>query len=144
MALNFDGLPTLVRWLADKHHHGSVNAMAPRVGVSPAAVAKWVRGLVKNPEISSLYQLADAYHLNRSEVIEVAMRPPKRGRRGLACWVAILAAAGMVSGDAWAATSAPTRSSDAPMGGILSSIWAWLYQPWGVGVSLTPVGVSPH
>lgn len=143
MALEFKSLRELVNWLADKHHAGAVYPMAKRTGLSPATMEKWSEGNVKNPEIASLYLLADAYQLSRSDVIEVAMRAPskRRGRRALACLVAALlgvTAWGRV--DAW-----PTTGWSLPLDRA-ASYRKWLVTRWrkltrmvSPGVGLSPI-----
>jgi transcriptional regulator with XRE-family HTH domain len=67
--------PALIRWIADKHHHGAVHPIHKRMGVSPATVQLWARGGVKNPNVESLERLCDAYKLDFTFVRRL-LRPP--------------------------------------------------------------------
>ena len=113
MALNFAGLPELVRWLAEKHHHGAIYPMAEKIGLSSATMDKWAKGTVKNPELESLKLMAEAYRLDFSDVIEVATRRPSRRRRNrvLACLVGAL-------GVGWLATAHGVRAEAATLAGL--------------------------
>ena len=56
--------PSLIRWVADTFHDGAVLPISRKIGVSPAIVALWVNGVVKNPTITNLERLCEAYFLD--------------------------------------------------------------------------------
>jgi len=100
-------LKALVLSMAERYHEGSIFPMAARTGLSAATMDKWSKGIVKSPDITSLAQFAEAYQLEPREVIEIAMRPPRRrGHRGLTCLVAAL-----LSTTAWGPAPASASAS---------------------------------
>jgi transcriptional regulator with XRE-family HTH domain len=123
MGLHYPDLQALVLGLAAQHHNGAIYPMAARTkrvdghGLSAATLDKWKQGIVKNPELSSLMILADAYGLDRGEVIELATRRQRFRRRRLACLVAALG----LATTAWG--SAPAQAEHDTTGRSHGAVW---------------------
>lgn len=67
-------LPDLIAQLAQRHHGGAIYPMGQRIGLSPAIVDKWAKGMVRNPSLSSIRRLCHAYGLNFHRVLEIIER----------------------------------------------------------------------
>lgn len=64
----------LVRWVADTHHDGVVDAIAPRCHISGALADKWVKGNVRRPSFDSLEKFCSAYKLDMGWVWNLIKR----------------------------------------------------------------------
>lgn len=117
-APNVRDFPTLIRWLANKHHEGAIYPMADDTGLSQALLDKWVKGMVANPRIGSIIQLAQAYDLDHMWVISLVARPfLRRAKRALACLVggiglAIVGGLGLAHADSPTPSATPTAMRD--------------------------------
>jgi hypothetical protein len=75
-------IPTLVQWLADKHHGGTVSAISRTIGASIATANFWRRGVVL-PNLDYLERLATSYNLPLDEVIKLWRKSRAKRRRGI-------------------------------------------------------------
>jgi len=69
-------IPSLIRWLADKHHGGAASAMSKALGVSVSTPSFWRRGVV-TPRLENLERICEVYGLKFEDVR--ALR--RKGRR---------------------------------------------------------------
>src|SRR5262249_15466404 len=61
--------------LAQHEHDGAVYPMAAKIGISPAIVARWAQGNVRNPTIESVAKVCRAYRLDFVKVTKMLARP---------------------------------------------------------------------
>jgi transcriptional regulator with XRE-family HTH domain len=70
-------IPSLITWLADKHHRGAASAMSARLGVSVSTPSFWKRGVVM-PKHENLERICAVYGLDPDEVWKLARRSMRR------------------------------------------------------------------
>lgn len=66
-------IPSLIQWLADKHHDGAASAMAEPLGVSISTPNFWKRGVV-TPNLENLMRLCEVYGLKLEDVRALTRR----------------------------------------------------------------------
>lgn len=62
---------SLIRWLADTYHRGSLFRLAARVGVSGGLPWHWAGNIVKTPDLKILKRIAELYDLDFPWVVRL-------------------------------------------------------------------------